>query len=128
MCNIKTPTWLGSIVSFLATKLLQKSSKWEEEIIFFRVIITGLIQNLVNCFCGILRIPCAFPSCVAQLDKYLLPTIYPSSQPRYSRVENCYYKNTWTLQWLDDHGILIQQDTQILVWQHVCINSCINFI
>ena len=42
--------------------------------------------------CVILQIPCAFPVCIAQLDKYFLPTISPSSQLRYSLVENCYYK------------------------------------
>ena len=39
--------------------------------------------------CMIRRIPCEFPTCVAQLDKYWLPTIYPSSQLRYAWIENC---------------------------------------
>ena len=47
---IKNSTCIGIIGSFLGTQLLQKSSKWEEEILFFRIIITGLIQNLVNVF------------------------------------------------------------------------------
>ena len=42
--------------------------------------------------CVVFRIPCACPSCVAKIDKYWLPTINLSSQPRYAHVENCYYK------------------------------------
>ena len=38
-------------------------------------------------FCVIHRITCACPCCVDQLDKYWLPTIYPSSQPRYAHVD-----------------------------------------
>ena len=41
--------------------------------------------------CKILRIPCACPACVAQHDKYWLPTIAPSYQPSYARVELFYY-------------------------------------
>ena len=41
--------------------------------------------------CSIHRIPCACPSCVAQLDKYWLPNCDTSSQPMCYRVENCYY-------------------------------------
>ena len=37
--------------------------------------------------CSIHQIPCACPVYSAQLDKYLLPTIATSSQPRYARVE-----------------------------------------
>ena len=36
--------------------------------------------------CDIYCIPWAFPACVDQLDKYKLPTIAPSSQPRYDHV------------------------------------------
>ena len=43
--------------------------------------------------CVILLVSCACPACVGQLDKYWLPTIYTSSQPRYDRVENGYYEN-----------------------------------
>ena len=42
-------------------------------------------------FCKIRLIPCACPSCVAQLDKYWLPNCDTSSQPMCYRVENCYY-------------------------------------
>ena len=42
--------------------------------------------------CNIFRIPCACTACIAKLDRYWLPNIDPSSQPRYARVENCYYK------------------------------------
>ena len=42
--------------------------------------------------CAIFWIPCACPSFVDQLDKYWLPTIPPSYQPKYDNVENCYYK------------------------------------
>ena len=42
--------------------------------------------------CDIFCIICACPARVYQLDKYWLPTIFPSYQPRYARVENCYYK------------------------------------
>ena len=37
--------------------------------------------------CGICRFPCACPNYVAELDKYWLPTIPPSSQLRYAHVE-----------------------------------------
>ena len=39
--------------------------------------------------CAIRLIPCTCPVYVAQLDKYWLPNIGPSSQPRYAHVENC---------------------------------------
>ena len=38
------------IESFLGTQLLQKSSKWEKEILLFLIIITGLIQNFIKVF------------------------------------------------------------------------------
>ena len=41
--------------------------------------------------CAICQIPCACPACVHQLDKYWLPTIHISSQPRYEHVEKFYY-------------------------------------
>ena len=44
--------------------------------------------------CEILHIPCACPSCVAQLDKYWLTNIAPTYQPRYTHVENCYHLKT----------------------------------
>ena len=37
--------------------------------------------------CAICQITFACPDCVAQLDKYCLPNISPSSQPWYTRVE-----------------------------------------
>ena len=42
--------------------------------------------------CVIFRIPCVCPACVDKLDKYWLPNCAPSSQPRYARDENCYFK------------------------------------
>ena len=65
--------------------------------------------ELVKGICAINRIPCAYPACVAQLDKYWLPTIYPSSQLRYAGVENCYYNkilehyNDWIIMELLDN-------------------------
>ena len=47
MCNIKTSSWLEISGSFLGTQLLQKIFKREEGILFFCVIITELIQNLL---------------------------------------------------------------------------------
>ena len=41
--------------------------------------------------CAIHRVPFACTACVAQLDKYLLPNIAKSPQPRYARVETFYY-------------------------------------
>ena len=41
--------------------------------------------------CENCQIPCECTACVTQLDKYWLPTIVPSYQPRYAHVENCYY-------------------------------------
>ena len=38
--------------------------------------------------CEIFRIPCACSDCFAQLDKYWLATIAPSSQPSYACVKN----------------------------------------
>ena len=45
----------------------------------------------------IYRIPCACPVCVAQLDKYLLSNISPSSQPRYAHDEKFYYKKYFNI-------------------------------
>ena len=45
-------------------------------------------------FCTIFQIPFPFSACISQLDKYWLPTISPSSQPRYAHVKNCYYLKT----------------------------------
>ena len=42
--------------------------------------------------CDILRIPCACPVCVSQLDKYLFPSCSTSFQPRYPHVD-CFYYN-----------------------------------
>ena len=58
--------------------------------------------------CENFRILCACKSCVAQIDKYWLPTIATSSQPRYDRVENCYHKklehkNDWIIMKLLDN-------------------------
>ena len=50
MWNIKRPTCLGIIGSFLVIQLLKKIYKWEEEISFFCIIISWLIQNLVKVF------------------------------------------------------------------------------
>ena len=36
----------------------------------------------------ILWVLCAFSACVDQLDKFCLPNIASSSQPRYVRIEN----------------------------------------
>ena len=47
--------------------------------------------ELGKAVCAICQVSCAFTACVAQLDKYWLPTIAASSQPRYARVEKCYY-------------------------------------
>ena len=44
--------------------------------------------------CDISWISCACTDCVNQFDKYLLPTISTSSQPRYAYIENCDYKKT----------------------------------
>ena len=44
------PRCLGIIGSFLGTQFMRKISKREEYIIFYCIIITGLIQNLVNVF------------------------------------------------------------------------------
>ena len=41
--------------------------------------------------CDFHNIQCAFPACASQLDKYWLPNIPLSSQPRHSHVENCHY-------------------------------------
>ena len=59
--------------------------------------------NLGKVVCAILRIPCACPAYVAQLNKNWLPNGDPSSQSRYAHVENCYYNkvleyyNNWTI-------------------------------
>ena len=42
--------------------------------------------------CEIFRFQCAYPNYVAELDKYWLSTIPPSSQSMYVHVEKCYYK------------------------------------
>ena len=46
--------------------------------------------ELVKGVCAIFRIPCEYQAWVYQLDKYWLPNIAPSYQPRYANVENCY--------------------------------------
>ena len=40
---------------------------------------------------AIFYIPCEYPACVDQLDKYWLPNCAPSFQPRYTRAESFYY-------------------------------------
>ena len=47
--------------------------------------------KLSKCVSAICGIPCACPSCFSQLDKYWLPNIVQSYQPRYYRVGSCYY-------------------------------------
>ena len=47
--------------------------------------------ELGKCVCEIIRIIFTCTDCVAQLDKYLLSIIDPSSQRRYVSVENLYY-------------------------------------
>ena len=42
--------------------------------------------------CSVCRITYVCPVFVAQIDIDWLPTIATLSQPRYARVENCYYK------------------------------------
>ena len=44
--------------------------------------------ELGSVVCVIRPIPCEFPACVDKLDKYWLPSISLSSQPRYAHVEN----------------------------------------
>ena len=41
--------------------------------------------------CDIFHITCVYTAFVDQLDKYWLPNCDPLYQPRYARVENCYY-------------------------------------
>ena len=53
--------------------------------------ITRIYPKLGKNVCAICWSFCACPSFVDQLDKYWLPNIAPSSQPRYSHAENCYY-------------------------------------
>ena len=91
MCNIKTSTWLGIIGSFLDTQLLQKSSKQEEQILFFFHYHYRFDPKLGKGVCVIFQIPWACTAYVAQIHKYWLPTIAQSSQPRYARVDNFYY-------------------------------------
>ena len=52
----KMSTWIGIIGSLLGTQSLQKSSKWEEEILFFCIIITWLIHNLLKLFVILFRL------------------------------------------------------------------------
>ena len=58
--------------------------------------------------CAISWISCSHPSSVDKLDKYWLPNIAPSSQPRYVHVDNFYYKkilehyNDWIIMELLD--------------------------
>ena len=47
---------LGIIGSFLGSQLPQKISKREEEILFFLIIIKGLIQKMVNVFVTLVAI------------------------------------------------------------------------
>ena len=47
-CATLKKTWLGIIKSLQGTQLLHKISKLEEEVLFFWIIITGLIQTLVQ--------------------------------------------------------------------------------
>ena len=72
--------------------------------------------------CDIFRITCACTSCVSKPDKDWLPTIPPPSQPRYSHVDFFTINKTWTLQWLDHHETIRQQDTPSWVWKYSCIN------
>ena len=67
--------------------------------------------------CDIFRIPCACTYCVAQLDRYWLPTIPPPSQKRYSHVEICSYKkifehyNAWIImKFLDNKTPQVESD------------------
>ena len=65
--------------------------------------------ELGKCVCAIFLIPCVCTSCVSQLDKYWIPAIPPSPQPRYSHVESCYYNkilehyNDWIIMKLLDN-------------------------
>ena len=74
--------------------------------------------EFVKGVCVILCITCACPACVAQLDKYLLPTIAPSPQPRYAHVENCYHNkilkndNNWIIKkFLDNKTTYVDFDS-----------------
>ena len=51
--------------------------------------------------CSIHQIPYACPASVAQLNKYWLPTIAPSYQPRYYRVGNCSYKKNSNIKMIE---------------------------
>ena len=42
--------------------------------------------NHRKCVCDICWIPCAFPDCIDQFDKYWLQNCALLSQPRYDRV------------------------------------------
>ena len=83
--------------------------------------------ELGKCVCAIHRIKRSCPSCVAQLDKYWLPTISPSSQPRHAHFENCYYSkiiehcNDWIIM-----KFLDNKKTQVEFDKLLCIDSCRN--
>ena len=65
--------------------------KKEEEILLFRIIITGYIQNLAKVFVPLFGFHVHVQPIYFQLDQYWLQTIASLSQSRFARVENCYY-------------------------------------
>ena len=117
MCNIKTLTWLGIIKKFPRKPVAAETFETRGRNNILLRYHYRFDPELGKGVCEIHWIPCAHPACVAQLDKYWLPTISPSYQPKYAHVKNIYYNkilehyNDWIIMvFLDNKTLQVEFD------------------
>ena len=77
MCNIKTPECLGFIEKILGHPVAAENFEMRGRNTILSCYHNRFDTKLSNGVCTILCITCAFPACVAELDKYWFPNISP---------------------------------------------------